>query len=344
MKNDMQEKFDINDYELEDIVSCECIGEFEDEYVYDIEMSDETHTFMCNDILVHNSAYISLQPLIKTCKIPIEMETDFILAVNKFVLESYLDNAFEEYAKAFNCDKNLEKFELEKIARTVIMLAKKKYIMDISWKEPDVHVAPLHSVVYKGIEVIQGSTPVFAREHVKEFIKYMLGYLDDGKRPPYDEIISKIVDMKKKFVMQSPNDICKSFNIKDYDKYVLDDKSDYEIQYNPNVVVPMHIRAAAIYNHMLYNSAKKYKSKYNIIKPGDKVRFYYTNDKNEKGAYEPFGFIPNEFPIEFAPPMNIDKQFDDMILSPVNRIIVAAGYDEIPKTLTRPTALFDFDF
>ena len=52
------------DYIFEDIEVCECIGYFEDEYVYDIEMDDETHTFIANDILVHNSSYVNLGPVV----------------------------------------------------------------------------------------------------------------------------------------------------------------------------------------------------------------------------------------------------------------------------------------
>ena len=43
--------------EVEDIESVECIGQFEDEYVYDIEVDDDSHTFVANNVLVHNSAY-----------------------------------------------------------------------------------------------------------------------------------------------------------------------------------------------------------------------------------------------------------------------------------------------
>lgn len=53
-------------YKLECVKSIECIGEFDDEYVYDIEMDDETHTFIGNDILVHNSVYSQLDEVIST--------------------------------------------------------------------------------------------------------------------------------------------------------------------------------------------------------------------------------------------------------------------------------------
>lgn len=54
-------------YELDDIEFCEEIGEFNDEYVYDVEVDDETHTFISNDILVHNSLFVSFKPAIDHC-------------------------------------------------------------------------------------------------------------------------------------------------------------------------------------------------------------------------------------------------------------------------------------
>lgn len=280
-----------------------------------------------------DSAYISLQPIIDSCNIPLEMETDFVLAVNDCILANYLDIMFNKYAEKFNCPKNLEKFELEKIARSVIMLAKKKYIMDISWKEPDVHVAPLHSVVYKGIEVIQGSTPDFCRECMKDFIKFMLGKIADGKKPEYIEIVNKLKEIKTKFSMQNPNDISKSFAMSDYEKYIYDDKKS-QIVFTQGTVCPLHVRAAATYNNMLYNKAKKYKSKYKIIHKGDKVKFYYTSSDTV------FGFIPNEFPVEFAPKMDIDLQFEKMVLEPLNRIIEASGYPKVSSALTFSVGLW----
>ena len=279
-----------------------------------------------------DSAYISLQPVIDTCNIPIEQETYFVLAINEGVLSEYLEQMFDRYAADFNCPKNLEKFELEKIARSVIMLAKKKYIMDISWKEPDVHVAPVHSLVYKGIEVIQGSTPDFCRECMKDFIKFMLEKIDAGQKPEYDAIIRKLKELKTKFSMQNPNEISKSFGMSDYEKYILDDKK--EIKYTPDTVCPIHVRAAAIYNNMLYNKAKRYKSKYNIIHKGDKVKFYYTADNGV------FAFLPNEFPGEFAPKMDIDLQFEKMVLEPLNRIIEASGYPKVSSALTFSVGLW----
>lgn len=65
MKEDMKE-----DFEILEIESIEEIGEFENEYVYDLEMEDESHTFIGNDILVHNtdSIFVGFEPAIKSCE------------------------------------------------------------------------------------------------------------------------------------------------------------------------------------------------------------------------------------------------------------------------------------
>ena len=45
------------EYIIEEIESIEQLENFDNEYVYDIEVDDESHTFIANDILVHNSVY-----------------------------------------------------------------------------------------------------------------------------------------------------------------------------------------------------------------------------------------------------------------------------------------------
>ena len=58
------------DFEILEIDSIEEIGTFENEYVYDLEMEDESHTFIGNDILVHNtdSIFVGFEPAIKSCQ------------------------------------------------------------------------------------------------------------------------------------------------------------------------------------------------------------------------------------------------------------------------------------
>ena len=329
-------------YAFEEIDFCECVGEFEDEYVYDIEMDDETHTFIANDILVHNSAYVTFQPIIDACQIIApEMETDFDIAVYTHAMKPYLDDAFNRYAKLYNCDKNLEEFELEKISRTIILLAKKNYMCDVAWVDSGKKYKPLEKISYTGYDVVKGSTPEYCRKEMKTFVNFVMSKLNSGVKPTRQEIADQLREIKRRFVMQSPNEISKGVSISNYENFVMDDKGE-KIRYfetksdapDRKLAVPIHVRAASVYNNMLFNKAKRYRSKYSLLRSGDKCKFYYTSED------EVFAFVPDSFPVEFAPQMDVDVQFEKMLLSPLNRIVVALGYPEFPATLNYSYSLW----
>lgn len=299
-----------------------------------------------------DSAYVSLDFLVRQCHIKKEWATNFILIVNEVVLEDYLNKQFEKYAEEWNCPKNVEKFELEKIARAVIMLAKKKYVMDIAWTDDGTFHKPLHKLKYTGMELAQSSTPEFCRKEMKQFIDFILGEINEDRKIEFNTIVDKILDIKCRFALQSPEAVSKSFKISDYDKFIKNDKGAYvelfereskDGTFSP-ILPPLHVRGAAIHNNMLYNEAKKYKSKYSFIKPGDRVRFYYSEDRDRYGGQATsesvFAFIPGSFPLEFAPKMNIDIQFSKTILDPLNRIIEAIGFTAVPDNLAFTNSLF----
>ena len=61
-------------YKIENISEIEKLDDFEDEYVYDVEV-DDSHNFFANDILVHNSIYVEFGRVVRHCKIPAERQT-----------------------------------------------------------------------------------------------------------------------------------------------------------------------------------------------------------------------------------------------------------------------------
>ena len=296
-----------------------------------------------------DSAYITLQPIIDACCIPADQQLEFDLAFYEEILEGYMDEKFDEYAKRNHCKHNYEKFELEKISRTIIMLAKKNYMCDVEWIDTGTRFDPLEHITYTGFDVVKGTTTDYCREEMKTFVNYVMDILNSGRKPTLSEIVSKLKEIKKRFIMQNPNDISITKGISNYENFVKNDKTP-DIEYyqfktkvdeNGNeyltkdkLPIPIHVRAAAVYNNMLFNKGKKYKSKYSLLKSGEKVRFYYTGEDTV------FGFVPDSFPIEFAPAIDIDIQFEKMLLSPLNRIVSAMGYFEIPPTLTYTKSLF----
>jgi hypothetical protein len=245
----------------------------------------------------------------------------------------------------YNCEKNLEEFELEKISRTIILLAKKNYMCDVAWVDSGKKYDSLEKVGYTGFDVVKGSTPDYCRKEMKTFVNYVLGKLNSGVKPTRQEIADQLRAIKKRFIMQSPNEIAKGTSISNYENFVMNDKGDNIVYYQTKkavdetesdrkLAVPIHVRAAAEYNHMLFTKAKRYLSKYALLKSGDKCKWYYVSED------EVFAFVPDNFPVEFAPPMNMDIQFEKMLLSPLNRIVVALGYPEFPSTLNYSYSLW----
>jgi hypothetical protein len=101
---------------------------------------------------------------------------------------------------------------------------------------------------------------------------------------------------------------------------------------------PIHVRAAGHYNYRL-NQSHKLKSKYEMIKAGDKIKFYYVKTKSA-AEQDVFGFLPNSYPIEIAPPIDYDLQFSKTIVDPLNRVTTALGFPEIGQNLYIGNALF----
>ena len=129
--------------------------------------------------------------------------------------------------------------------------------------------------------------------------------------------------------MQEPDDISKGVSIGVYEKYVLDDRKEIVL----GDKCPINVRSASVYNHILFKS--EWKSKYNLIKTGDKIKHYYC-----RGDYEVFGFLPGNYPYEFAPEIDYDRQFEKIIIEPFNRFIETLGFNPIPGNLIYARSLF----
>ena len=318
------------DYIVEDIETIEQLEDFQDEYVYDLEVAD-THTFFGNDILIHNSLYIEFGRLTKFFNIPVEKQTKFVVDLWEHGLQPYMFKMYDEYAHKYNCDKNEEVLELEKICRTALLYAKKHYAMEEVWEEPGVFLNDMEEIVYKGLEVVQGSTPPYARKCQKDMIEFVLRSFIKDVKPSYQAIIDKLKKYKAEMKAQPVDDIAKGSSIGDYENYILDDKQKVVIALH----CPVHVKAAGFYNHALLNN-KKWLSKYSRLKTGEKCKWYYSSAP----GIDVFAFAPNNFPVEFAPPVDYDTQFEKMILGPLNKLVAILGYDQLSTNLCFSDELF----
>lgn len=262
-------------------------------------------------------------------------ETQVVVDLWDYSLSPYMDKKFDYYAKKYNCDKNLQGLELEKISDVCLYVAKKRYAMSECWKEPNIFLPYMEHRAIKGLEIVKGTTPAYVRECMTDFIITILHWYGDHNTEdiPYEVLIEKLKEYKKIFMVKSPEEICNSVGISNYDKFIADDVKEFKILDK----CPVHVRAAGVYNFFLNQEKyKKYRVKYQPIGSADKVKWYYSTDRN----FEVFAFSPGQFPAEFALPIDREMQYEKTILSFCNKIIEILGYKPLPVSLCYTTALF----
>lgn len=429
VENDFLVTISDGNIEIRDIVKCERIGNFEDEYVYDIEMNDDTHTFVANNILVHNSIYASYDSIIHTTdwfqhdvwrltkinkqndqkdftyvsmggypteddarkyfdvdsidtsKYDWHMDTiepegrEFCLTINRVFMSSYLKKIHEEYAKK-NGTPALLDFELEAYNEAGIWLAKKKYIKNMTWAEPNVYYDSCTKIKATGVEIAQTSSSQWVKNQLIDLVKWIF----QQEEFVLDSFVKKLAGIKKQFMLQSPETISVNKGMNKYSEYVLNDTDSIDMA--PKAMIT--VQGAALYNYILNNN-EKYKKRYSTLFDSDKLCVVYVKpnkykywkkesfvtvqdyvknpemyklltDKREtiKGNIdvytdvmslqncEVFSYPAGMYPMDMTANLEIDKNkmFDLLVLSPVNRIVEAMGYPPIDISMTTETGLW----
>jgi hypothetical protein len=126
-----------------DIKSIEQLGNFNDEYVYDVGINNTTPYFFANNILVHNSCYFTVMNSLKHPYFK-EQYPNFIPTKDSIVelydnLSDEMNDTFPEFMdKAFNTGlKNggIIKAGRELVGSTALFIKKKKYAIMVYDKE-----------------------------------------------------------------------------------------------------------------------------------------------------------------------------------------------------------------
>jgi hypothetical protein len=312
------------------IASCEQIGEFDDEYVYDLEIDEEGYdnqTFFANDILVHNSNYVTFQEVVDSCDWKGDPK-DLILKINEYRIGEYLKACFEKYSKKWGTQ-NYQDFEMENLAINGIFLGKKKYVTNLVYSD-GLHMDPLSQIKTVGVEMIKGGTPPFVREKLIYLTKFIFA---KGRSFDIREFVKELKDIKRDFKIQEPRNISAAIAINNYEKYILNDVTELEVTKG----CPIQVRAAAYHNYLLNRS--KYKDKYPLIRSGEKINYYFVKTKSITDN-NVFAYAQGTYPYEYAPPIDHDMQFTKTILDPINRFIEVMGYNTISPNLFLINALF----
>lgn len=258
--------------------------------------------------------------------------TRFFLDIYNKRIKNYYIKFFDLYCKKYGADPIFD-FELENISRNAIFLERKKYVLDISW-EDDGKDGIFHHLCkkmkYSGGDVKQSSTPKWVKEKLKETIIWMI------RQPEIKavDLMKLISNIKEEYFLLDIDDIAKTIKVNNYEKYVISDGEEIQLVKG----TPSNVRSASLYNHLLRHKNKKLMNKYDLIKSGDQVK-YYQAEINLDG-FNIFAYLPNSYPIEFAPPIDKKTQFEKSFIDPINQYIRAIGLNPINPNLFVTIKLF----
>jgi hypothetical protein len=287
-----------------------------------------------NEVAVYgdtDSCYITLQEVVAGCNWT-EDPRKLIMLIYEHRLKDYLDKNFVQMATNSGTE-NIQDLEMETLSHSGIFLKKKKYVLDLAWKSGaggGIYYEPQQKIKATGVEIAQSSTPAFARKKLKELLIVIFKERKNLNLRKFADFLKKD---KEAFMLDNIENISLTASAGDYEKGIAEDRKQLIINDN----CPIHVRAAGYHNYLLNSS--KWKGKYQLIKSGDKVRYYYAKIDGFTGE-NVFGYLPGNYPVEFAPPVNYDAQFARCIIDPVNRFIIAMGLPAISPELIVRKQLF----
>lgn len=273
----------------EKIRSIECMGNFNDEYVYDIGINAEEPYFFANDILVHNSVYISMQPIIETLK-----QNDFELTRDSFVdladsLTNEINDSFAEFLKD-NFNVPLENGEIIRCGREIcasraMFVKKKRYaalVFDKDGKRTDKN-GSVGEVKIMGMETERADTPEWVQSKLEEMLLLVLDKYDEAVTVDFIKEMRREFDALLPWQKGSPKRVN---NLKHYhDVMVFKNGKD---EHGKTITIPGHVRAS-----INWNKLREANSDVNSIKITDGSKIIVCKLKNN-----PYGMTSIAYPID----------------------------------------------
>jgi len=274
---------EIYQHEISEIESIERL-DFEDEYVYDIIMEDSsTPYFFADDILVHNSCFVDLQPFIdmrfKNNQKSFVQEHDFCMKMAEKIIQPKIDEFYERLTDGLNTVQKTLSMEFEVLADTWIIVEKKRYSMRIVNDEGEElfnrengHIGKWNfnrtefedgkiKLKTRGLSLIQSVTPQYAREKLKKSVELIF---ETKNEQTVKDMFAK---WKEEFMSLPFEEVGMPRSVTTFNKYE-----------NGASGAQAHVRAALCFNK--YIKENKLDKKYKTIHQGDKIKFAYLKEPN----------------------------------------------------------------
>jgi len=232
---------------------------------------------------------------------------------SKEKIEPMIKTVLDELQDKLNYYKNTMVMGNELIGDVGIWVKKKKYVVR-KWIE-DGYWLDKPELKVTGIEIVRSSTPQVVRTKLKEILWDLF---DNDK----DYLIKDLKEYKKEFFNMSVDKISFPRSVNNLEKYQ-DDEKIYGLR------TPIHVRGSLLHNWYI----NKHDMDYVIpIYSADKIKFIYLKVPNVMNNENVFSF-KGEFLDYFKLSEYIDYQvqFEKAMLTPVNILTTAIGYDIVEE-------------
>lgn len=280
---------EIVDFEVEEL------EEFENEYVYDLEMLDSTQPwFFANNILLHNSIYIAMQ-LFEDCGINLKKDNkisdEFFDLCDRF--EKYLNDGMNAWSeKSLKSRDSRFVFKRESICDSVAFVSGKNYVLHIL----DDEGIPVDKFKYKGVSVVRTTMPKVLKPYVKKIIEIMV-------------TTQSMAETNKAFI--EAYEIFKGLDVESiYQNCTMNQYEKHKPRMNGYVLtkglpsIPNHVGAAHFHDTLVDELGLS--NKYPKFKSGDKVKKVYLKTPNRYGI-SVIGY-KGKYPVEFSEIFEIDYE------------------------------------
>ena len=300
------------------------------------------------DLLVYgdtDSLYSSYDPLLQTIKGYENMSDKELLDIVLKINLEFLDNHNNEYITEYYTKrggKSIHAFELETVSLAGIWLDKKKnYAQILLWKDGKFFDMDNLKLKAKGLEVIKGAWPKYAKKLLHDYIMYLFTLKNDGY---IAQKINIMVQETKQSFMDAPIDsICGSVKVNKYGSNVghitgKGNKATFERANAQESVLDLQCKSQAGRGVKGAYNYNRIKAKYNI--PGDTIRngkvkwYFYRNGiqpnksrSNITDCYDVMCFEALNYPewLEKYAPVDRRRMFQTQVIDPMNRIMHAIG-------------------
>jgi hypothetical protein len=283
-----------------------------------------------------DSFYLSYKPIMESIGFK-GNELEFILHMDNIIMKPMYSNFLQTYSERYGVS-NKQDFELETVSKAILFFEKKNYLKNIVW-EDGIFYDSLSNFSPTGIKIVRSETPPFVRGKDQQggiwvFIKYLFENSDNLN---IKDILKIIKQIRKEFDLESYDNISSQTSCSNYQEKVINDTTDIEVVNGAHYGV----KCSAFYNYLL-NKNSEYKSKYDMIRGGGKIKYYYC--KHEK--HNVFGYLRGMHPDEIVSKEGVmfdyDTQFDKTVLSICNSFLKALDLPNINKRMGVLGSIFAF--